>query len=156
MSDLARLVIKRFPENRNTQLMLLRLPASFHCSCCKTAQKAKMLAVVAGDWEQLLCLACYEKLLFEKPAEPAEDLIPEAWLGAVVAVQSVEDDNMVYGVPFGKQSPQWEQFKAAMIEGDELCEFSSPPDASQDLVGRAGYALVRQGKVVRCIATTRE
>ena len=76
MSDLAKLVIKRFPENRNMQLMGLRLPAKFHCSHCNTTQRNKILAVVAGDWEQLLCLACYETLLAEKAEEPAEDTVP--------------------------------------------------------------------------------
>ena len=63
MSDLAKLVIKRFPENRNLQLMGLRMPARFLCSRCNTSQKANVLAVVSGDWEQLLCRACYEKIL---------------------------------------------------------------------------------------------
>jgi len=43
MSDLAKLVIKRFPENRNLQLMGLRIPARFHCSRCSTTQRAKLL-----------------------------------------------------------------------------------------------------------------
>ena len=77
MSDLAKLVIKRFPENRNLQLMGLRLPARFHCFRCNTTQRAKLLAVVSGDWEQLLCPACYEKLLSEKPEEPVEDAVPK-------------------------------------------------------------------------------
>ena len=66
--DLARLVIKRFPENRNLQLVGLRMPARFHCSRCKTSQRANVLAVVSGDWGQLLCRACYEKLLSEPPS----------------------------------------------------------------------------------------
>ena len=73
MADLAKLVIKRFPENRDMQLMGLRTPARFHCSRCKATQSAKLLAVVKSDWEQLLCLGCYEKSLRERPDEPPQD-----------------------------------------------------------------------------------
>ena len=57
MPDLAKLVIKRFPENRKMQLVALRIPARFGCSRCNKTQSAKVLAVVSGDWEQLLCSA---------------------------------------------------------------------------------------------------
>ena len=77
MSELAKLVIKRFPENRNMQLVSLRVPARFDCSRCLAAQRGKVLAVVAEDWEQLLCPACYEQVLSEQPAEPAEAPVPE-------------------------------------------------------------------------------
>ena len=65
MSDLAKLVIKGFPENRNMQLMLLRVPGEFHCFHCSTIKKAKLVAVVGGDWNRLLCNECYGKLLSE-------------------------------------------------------------------------------------------
>ena len=48
MTDLAKLVIKRFPENRDMQLVGLRIPANFHCSRCNKIQRAKVLAVVLG------------------------------------------------------------------------------------------------------------
>jgi hypothetical protein len=70
MPDLAKLVVKSFPENRNMQLMCLRVPAQFRCSRCNMRQKANLMAVVAGDWGQLLCLACYEKMLSEIREEP--------------------------------------------------------------------------------------
>ena len=69
MPDLARLIIKRFPENRNMQLLGLRIPAKFACARCNKSQRANLLAVVSGDWEQLLCVACYEKALAEQPEE---------------------------------------------------------------------------------------
>jgi hypothetical protein len=153
MTDLAKLVIKRFPENRDMQLVGLRIPATFHCSRCNEIQRAKVLAVVAEDWERLLCSACYEKVLSEPSEENEADSIPNEWLGSTVPVEDVEDDNLVDGVPFGNQAVEWKQFKAGMIEGDEICSFCSPPDSKDDLAGRGGYALVRQGKVVRYIVT---
>lgn len=47
------------------QLVLLRVPAEFHCFHCSTMKKAKLLAVAAGDWNRLLCNGCYVKLLAE-------------------------------------------------------------------------------------------
>ena len=63
MSDLVKLVVKRFPENRNMQLMGLRIPAAFHCSRCNARKRSKLVAVVAGDWNELLCDGCYGELL---------------------------------------------------------------------------------------------
>jgi hypothetical protein len=63
MSDLAKQVIKRFPEKGNLQLVCLRVVAKFECSHCQTTKHAKVLAVVSGDWNRLLCDGCYEKLL---------------------------------------------------------------------------------------------
>ena len=103
MSDLAKLVIKRFPENRKMQLVALRIPARFGCSRCSKTQSAKVLAVVSGDWEHLLCSACYEKVLLEPPEENMADSIRKEWLGSAVPVEDVEDDNIVDGVPFGNR-----------------------------------------------------
>ena len=77
MSDVAKLVITTFPENRNMQLVCLRIPLKFRCCHCNAAKRAKMLAVASGDWERLLCEGCYTKLLAEPlpaptPAEQAE------------------------------------------------------------------------------------
>jgi len=82
-----------------------------------------------------------------------KDVIPKEWLGAVVSLEDVEKDNLVDGVPFGCQAPDWEDFKAAMLEGDDVCEFASPPITWQILAGRAGYALVRNGSAIRRIVT---
>ena len=57
------------------------------------------------------------------------DSIPPEWLGSAVPVEDVEDDNIVDGVPFGDQVEAWEQFRAAMLEEDEICCFCSPPDS---------------------------
>jgi hypothetical protein len=155
VSDLAKLVIKRFPENRNMQLVGFRMPATFHCSRCHKTRRAAVLAIVAEDWERLLCTACYQQVLLEPPEENLADSIPQTWLGSAVPVEDVEEANLVDGVPFGNQAREWEQFKAVMLEGDEICCFCSPPDAQERLAKRGGYALVRQGKIVKCIVTMR-
>jgi hypothetical protein len=151
MSDLAKLVIKRFPENRNMQLVCLRAPAEFHCSRCKRRRRATMLAVISDDWEQLACVPCYKKRLSEKLEEPPTKTIPEQWLGAIVSLRDAEKDNVVMGVPFGNQAAEWEDFMAAILDGDEVCEFASPPDRADSVAEQAGYALVREGKIVKYI-----
>jgi hypothetical protein len=67
MPELAKLVIKAFPEHGNMQLMRLRMAVEFHCSRCDAAKRADLLAVVSGDWQRLLCKACYLELLSEQP-----------------------------------------------------------------------------------------
>jgi hypothetical protein len=71
MPDLDKLVIKRFPDTRNMQLVCLRVPGKFQCSRCHKMKMAKLLAVVAGDWDHLLCKSCYAKVLSE-PSPVAE------------------------------------------------------------------------------------
>jgi len=55
--------------------------------------------------------------------------------------------------PFGFISDQWEALKAAMQPGDELYAYRSSPETWRALAGRSGYALVRDGKVVREVVT---
>jgi hypothetical protein len=43
--------------------------------------------------------------------------------------------------------------KADMQPNDELWTFSSPPRTWEDLAGRAGIALVRDGQVIEVIVT---
>ena len=49
--------------------------------------------------------------------------------------------------PFGLINAQWEALKAEMQPGDD------PPESWQALAGRMGYALVRDGRVVREVVT---
>lgn len=133
------------------QLLRLRLSARFDCSRCKKPQHDKLLAVVSDNWNRLLCAACYEKTLAEPREEPLENLIAKEWLGNSLPLRHAEEDNLVNDVPFGEQAAQWEEFKAAMIEGDEIWEFTCPPDAGEHLADKTSYALVRQDKIVKCI-----
>lgn len=55
--------------------------------------------------------------------------------------------------PFGGVVREWEALKAAMQPGDELYLFHSSPETWRALAGRRGFALVRNGKVVREVVT---
>jgi len=97
-------------------------------------------------------------------ADEAAAVIPVAWLEKKVTVAEAEaahpgitDDRIARfpqaAKPFGFQHQKWEEFKAAMLPGDELWTFSSPADSWKHLAGRAGIAIVRNGVPVRIIIT---
>ena len=48
---------------------------------------------------------------------------------------------------------EWQDLKSAMQPGDELVAFQTELETWQSLCGRADYALVRKGKVVRELIT---
>lgn len=97
-------------------------------------------------------------------ADEATPVIPMAWLQKKVTIAAAEgehhgitDDRIVRAPdaakPFGFQHQAWEEFKAAMLPGDEIWTFSSPQDSWQHLAGRTGIALVRKGIPIRTIVT---
>jgi hypothetical protein len=47
----------------------------------------------------------------------------------------------------------WNPFIVDMLPGDELWRFRSPDDTWARLAGRAGYAILRNGKIVRSLIT---
>jgi hypothetical protein len=55
---------------------------------------------------------------------------------------------------FGFGSLQWQKMKSQMQPGDELYNFRSPPETWAKLRGRAGIALVRDGKVIEMLVTS--
>lgn len=55
--------------------------------------------------------------------------------------------------PFGYSNGEWEALKASMQPGDELWTFASSLASWRALAGRAGVALVRDGKIVATIIT---
>lgn len=57
-------------------------------------------------------------------------------------------------IPFGYSHEPWRALLAEMQDGDELCEFRSPPETWNQLAGRAGVVLLRGGKVVGGMVTT--
>lgn len=57
--------------------------------------------------------------------------------------------------PFGSSNGEWEVMKASMQPSDELWTFASSPASWRALAGRAGIALVRDGKIVAMIITMR-
>lgn len=82
------------------------------------------------------------------------------WLTKRLTVQEIEtkysvrDDRLGPNpVPFGFLNDRWQDLLAPMQPGDEIWEFSSPPETWQRLSGRAGLALVRNGEIVDTLTT---
>ncbi len=98
-------------------------------------------------------------------AAVAESDINPAWLQQKTTLEQVEAENTpkaskervakfpVLAKPFGFQNPDWETLKALMQPGDEIWTFSSPGESWAALAGRAGIAIVRQGRVIGAIVT---
>jgi hypothetical protein len=97
-------------------------------------------------------------------ADEATAVIPLTWLQEKMTLAEAEAEHP--GItderkerfpeaakPFGFQHQKWEEFKAAMLPGDELWAFSSPADSWKHLAGRSGIALVRGGVPIRIIVT---
>jgi hypothetical protein len=89
-------------------------------------------------------------------------MIPKEWLQKPISVPEAEaaypgitDDRVKRfpdaAKPFGFMNGEWEALKAEKRPGDELWTFSSPPESWQDLAGRAGLALVRNGAPVKIL-----
>ena len=91
-------------------------------------------------------------------------VIPIDWLEKKISVAEAEAANP--GIsdervakcpeaakPFGFLHDRWEALKGEMRPGDELWTFSSPPKSWEDLAGRAGIALVRDGKPVSLLVS---
>jgi len=91
-------------------------------------------------------------------------MIPADWLRKKITVAEAEADNP--GItdesairylwatrPFGFLNREWETLRAAMKHGDELWTFISPAASWQQLAGRMGVALLRDGKVIEVIVT---
>ena len=55
--------------------------------------------------------------------------------------------------PFGFLSGEWDALKNEMQPGDEIWRFSSPGKDWEDLAGRGGVALVRNGVPIKVIVT---
>jgi hypothetical protein len=83
-------------------------------------------------------------------------VIPTEWLSEKVSIAQAEAENMSDGRPFGYLHLKWERLKAHMARGDELWEFRSPPNTWIHLMGREGYAVVRNGQIVESLITTME
>jgi hypothetical protein len=48
---------------------------------------------------------------------------------------------------------KWKPFVADMLTGDELWRFRSPSTTWANMGGRAGYAIVRDGRIIRWLVT---
>lgn len=82
------------------------------------------------------------------------------WLHRKITVEECEREHLVEDerlgpapVPFGFQYQKWLNVKRQIKKGDELWEFSSPPETWADLCGRAGICIVRDGDIIDSIVT---
>lgn len=67
MADLDTQVVTTYPAQGEMQLFRLAAATEFACSRCQETKTAKLVAVVSGDWNRLLCNGCYGKLLSARP-----------------------------------------------------------------------------------------
>jgi hypothetical protein len=70
-----------------------------------------------------------------------------------VSIEQAEREHLLNGIPFGYINRQWEELKAKMIEGDELWYFETSELSWKHLAGRAGYCILRGGKIIDGIIT---
>jgi hypothetical protein len=114
---------------------------------------------------RVVVLYCAILLLLGGAVRASDDgSIPKEWLQKQITVAEAEAlhpgirDERVRRVPeaakpFGFMNQQWEALKAEMKPGDEIWSFSSPAQTWEDLAGRAGVVLIRDGKVVKMLVT---
>lgn len=50
---------------------------------------------------------------------------------------------------------KWQPFIAALEDGDEVWSFRSPPPTWNQFCGCAGYAVLRDGEIIRTLVTMR-
>ncbi|MHC4879364.1 MAG: hypothetical protein ACYTGL_23160 [Planctomycetota bacterium] len=85
--------------------------------------------------------------------EKEGDVIPRSWLQKRWDIAELEAAYACDGTVFGGMNKLWEQFKAQIEDSDELWEFRSSEASWEHLAGRAGFAVVRDGKVIDCLVT---
>ncbi len=80
--------------------------------------------------------------------------------GPPMTIAEVEAAHMVSNpalgpdpVPFGFLNDRWRALRARVQPGDEVREFCSSRESWQHLAGRAGIALVRDGRAVASLVT---
>jgi len=81
------------------------------------------------------------------------EFVPSSWLIESVDVDEIESDWLDKPGPYGVPNEEWKKLKSQMKKGDEIRAFSSPRDFWENLAGRAGYALLREGKAIAGIVT---
>jgi hypothetical protein len=90
-----------------------------------------------------------------KGRQNEEDCVPKNWLYERISLQQAEADNTNRdgGVPFGGQNDRWERLKVSLQTDGEIWAFCSPSGSWEHCAGRAGLAVVRNGRVVDCLVT---
>lgn len=105
----------------------------------------------------------------KEPQEPISKYVKEGWhISAPLTVKKIEareqkkikadiqqhpDDKDVPAVPFGFQNADWQRFKKAIQPGDEIYFIAAPAKYWQHLAGWEGYVLVRNGIIIKSLAT---
>lgn len=77
------------------------------------------------------------------------------------SIEQIEKDNMIKVdkdgksviLVFGYINNDWEALKAQYQDGDKIYKFSSAEETWENLMGRAGYVLVRNNQVIAEIIT---
>jgi hypothetical protein len=97
-------------------------------------------------------------MLKEWLAERCESTDPHAIRLRGMAALKLSNENkqklLEHSEPFRKWiEERWKPFIAQMQPGDELWQFLSPEHTWANLMGRAGYAIVRNGEIVHSLVT---
>lgn len=73
-------------------------------------------------------------------------------LNRLVTVEEAEATNLVVMgsryIPFGHINDSWKRLLSKMEPGDELWEYCNAPHYWENLAGRQGIALVRNGEII--------
>ena len=107
------------------------------------------------------CALCQEKSPpTTTTTQVPKDVILKEWLKKKTTVEKAEQANLVIDrrlgtkpVPFGFINARWEKFKAGIRIEDELWEFESSGESWEKLAGRAGFCIVREGRIIDAIIT---
>ena len=82
-----------------------------------------------------------------------EEFVPESWLFDPVDMKEIESEWIGKPGPCGVTSESWAELRSHTKKGDEIRAFSSPEDYWENMAGRAGYAVVREGRAIAGIVT---
>jgi hypothetical protein len=114
--------------------------------------------------QDALIAAVREMMAKSPPGQELRMMSPGAlehkFIKKYLSIGEAEKENMVNDprlgdspVPFGFSNSEWRELLAEMQHGDELWTFSTSDESWDNLAGRAGISLVRNGKEVSCIVT---
>jgi hypothetical protein len=78
--------------------------------------------------------------------------IPGSWLTSRTTAEAFEREHDLGDKAAPRSAlpaaDDWEGFKSRLQKGDELWEYTSPPESWRYLAGQAGLCVVRQGHIV--------
>ena len=96
--------------------------------------------------------------LYQRLPSMSPDALKHRFIRKYISVEEAENENIVTDprlgdspVPFGFSNHEWLELLAEMQDGDELWTFTTSVESWDNMAGRAGISLVRNGKEVTCI-----